>query len=256
MPNRRGFFGSLWFALAGLTTAGARAHSQQVPGPRVLGSDRARAITGLRLLNTAQAAARRERGRFLSRPELCQYPPFLQLAGQLNESFTDLAVDVNGFSAAGGLLVGFMPAEEWTADDDYEIVVRSASDEIAFKTDSTGVIRERTSGFGRHEGRAPFQGLPIGSVARSDRPPRGVLLVALDALAGFFMPVVHASDCYGEPGYDCCVNSWFCNGECQGPGACSCVPGTVCCNLGYECCTWCCRVGDTIADCGGCWWAC
>lgn len=223
---RRGFITSAGsvFALVLGPFSKAPAAVQQ---PRHLGC-----IATLRLLNSLQKYAIQRHGAYRDLNEVMESE---DLTHAIASTADDPEARKLGFSrerwhASGEFVPGYRLTFQEAPVGQYGAVMTEVMGANAYWTDQTGVIR-----VGTYSGAA--EELALNGVGLSPPAPEQNGFVA--AVLEFFVPTLHARR------HECCTGA--CGGFCT--SSCESCPPAICCNMGFESCTWCCRAIDFPYQC-------
>jgi hypothetical protein len=243
--ERRGFIAKLVALSVSMGVPPTMAEAQARTFPSSQAQEDALVLT--RFVNTLQGSVHRTEHRYLGWQALLQHPEFAGGVATFNEQRGISAMDLARAGAGGDLLTGF-ELSLFTTEGDYTVLVRERATGVTLKSDGQGVIRV---GMVNASGTAPtpllaaaFVGSPI-THRRVAPQAQGPLVRWLQAVGSFFQPTLHAfRDCCGG---ECNpYQQSQCGGMCLPPGVCDnsvCdiySGSVVCCNLGFEDCTWCC----------------
>jgi hypothetical protein len=216
-------------------TKAQQSQGAQSPTPGTV-TPRSAAIAALRYINTIENAYFRDTGTHGEIEQVLLTPLAQTMLLTIREKSGRQPVDPSAHIAGGDLVAGFdLSFLLGQNGRGYAVTLTPRSGGLGFSTDQDGVIFQGT-GIGQ-----AFRGEPlIPPLQVAARPENGMRKFAATILA-FYFPTASA-----QPGYQCCHG--LCGGICVS-GSCSCPGGTLCCNLGYQVCTWCCSTNTSCYPC-------
>jgi len=189
----------------------------------------ARGLRAMRYLNSAQAAYWRTHKRFAPALELVK-----DAAAKLGPS---TAVSAHA-KHTSEVVDGFDLHDAVSTDGlHYSMILIQRSGGLAYETNQTGIIRVGSIKDGLFSGDYLQQPQPARSGLRHSK-----LAAFGGRIAEFFVPTLYASrgpSCCGTCGGHCVlVNAGECGSTCS-----------ICCNLGFSDCQWCCNVDCSCLGC-------